>query len=170
MKQGVTKMSNYTTELRSIIEIGLTPFDFDYARDEESQKIVSNEDLQQGFIDHFYFNEICCETYERWHHFLKTQWKESIREFDKRLKAYAHDIDPLSNFKSTTKGKVVFNDTPKSKLDAVDYASTVTDNDNTVQGFSGVTEIELLDRYVRGLHDIQTEFYESFKNLFMLIL
>ena len=164
------KMSNYTTELRSIIEVGLNPFDFEYTRSEESKNIISNEDLQQGFIDHFYFNEICCETFERWSHFLKTQWKESIGEFDKRLVAFAKDIDPLSNFNSQTKNRVVFNDTPKSKLDTDDHATNITISDNDTKGYSGQTEIEMLNQYVNGLRDIKTEFYESFKNLFMLIL
>ena len=82
-------MSKYTTELRTIIKQGFDIFDFNFNRTEESKNVVSDENLKQGFIDHFFFNEIGAETLERWKHFLKTQWLENLGEFDKKLVAFA---------------------------------------------------------------------------------
>ena len=49
-------MSKYTAELRTIIDNNFDIFDFTYTRSSESQAIVSNEKLQQGFIDHYYLD------------------------------------------------------------------------------------------------------------------
>lgn len=158
-------MSKYTAELRTIIDNGFDIFDFQYTRTSESQAIVSDEALEQGFIDHFYFREVGFETLERFKKRLKTQWLESLGEFDKLLVAYNQDI----NIKSTNKlhGKTVFEDTPISKLENKNYATNITSNEN--DGYSGITEIELLEIYKNKLKDIQTEFYNSFDNLFMQI-
>ena len=158
-------MSKYTAELRTIIDNGFDIFDFEYTRASESQAIVSDAALEQGFIDHFYFREVGFETLERFKKRLKTQWLESLGEFDKLLVAYNQDI----NIKSTNKlhGKTVFEDTPISKLENKNYATNITSNEN--DGYSGITEIELLEIYKNKLKDIQTEFYNSFDNLFMQI-
>ena len=71
-------MSKYTAELRTIIDNGFDIFDFQYTRASESQAIISDEALEQGFIDHFYFREVGFETLERFKKRLKTQWLESL--------------------------------------------------------------------------------------------
>ena len=162
-------MSKYTAELRTIIDNGFDIFDFEYERTEASQAIVSNEKLQEGFVNHFYFREIGFETLERFKFYLKTKWLESLGEFDKLLVAYNDPINVKSNVGSNIKTKSVYNDTPKSKLDDTDYASSITDNDQKSTGYAGITESELLEIYHNNLRDIQTEFYNKFDNLFMQI-
>lgn len=162
-------MSKYTAELRTIIDNDFNIFDFDYTRTDASKAIISNEALQQGFIDHFYFREIGFETLERFKHYLKTQWRESLGEFDALLVAYNDPINIKSNLGSNVKNKSVFNDTPKSELDDTDYASSITKSNQDTAGYAGATEIELLELYHDKIKDIQTEFYNSFDNLFMQI-
>lgn len=165
-------MSKYTAELRTIIDNNYDIFDFDYNRTAESQAIVNDQDLQAGFIDHFYFREIGFETLERFKHRLKTQWRESLGELDKLLVAYADPITAKSNLGSITENTSVFNDTPKSALDfgeQATHASSITNNKQTNKGYAGLTEIELLELYHDKIKDIQTEFYNSFDNLFMQI-
>ena len=164
-------MSKYTTELRTIIKQGFDIFDFNFNRTEESKNVVSDENLKQGFIDHFFFNEIGAETLERWKHFLKTQWLENLGEFDKKLVAFAKEIDPLATYKDTTKNLSIYEDTPKSPTtEEITHATTKTLNKQESKGFNGQTEIDLLNTYVNGLRDIKTEFYESFSNLFMGVM
>lgn len=158
-------MSKYTAELRTIVDNGFNIFDFEYTRTEASKNIVSDEDLQQGFIDHYYFREVGFETLERFKHRLKTQWKESLGELDALLVAYNETINIKSN--SSNNNKSVFEDTPLNSLGNKDYATNITTN--TGKGYNGITEIELLELYHNKLIDIQTEFYESFDNLFMQI-
>lgn len=43
-------MSKYTAELRTIIDNNFDIFDFVYERDPKSTAIISNEDLQKGFL------------------------------------------------------------------------------------------------------------------------
>ena len=161
-------MSKYTAELRALIAHEIPIFDFEYTRSADAQAILSNEDLQQHFIDHYALREIGLETVERWKHRLMTQWRESIGNFDKLIIAYNNDINIMSN--GATKSLQRFNNTPKSALDFGEqsqHATTITENDN--KGYSGLTEIELLEKYHDKIKDIESEFLESFDNLFMQI-
>jgi len=162
-------MSKYTAQLRTIIDNEFDIFDFEYTRTEASKAIVSDEDLEEGFINHFYFREIGFETLERFKHYLKTKWLENLGEFDKLLVAYNEAVNVKSNLDSNVKNRSVFNDTPKSALDDTDYASSITDNEQKSNGYAGITEIELLELYHNNIRDIQTEFYDRFESLFMQI-
>lgn len=165
-------MSKYTAELRTIINNNFDIFDFVYERDPKSTAIISNEDLQKGFIDHYYFREVGFETLERFKHKLKTQWLESIENFDKLLVAFNESINPKVNISSNTQNTSVYNDTPKNALDfgaESSHASSITHNTQNNTGLAGLTEIEALELYHDKLKDIVTEFYNSFDNLFMQI-
>lgn len=165
-------MSNYTAELRTIVENGFDIFDFVYTRSSESQAIVSDETLEQGFIDRYYFREVGFETLERFKHKLKTQWLESIENFDMLLVAYNQSINIKTNVSSNTQNTSIFNDTPKNALDfgtVATHASNITHNTQTNTGLAGLTEIEALELYHDKLKDIISEFYDSFDNLFMQI-
>lgn len=165
-------MSNYTAELRTIIDNNFDIFDFTYTRSSESQAILSDEKLEQGFIDHYYFREVGFETLERFKHKLKTQWLESIENFDKLLVAFNETINPKVNMSSNTQNTSVFNDTPKNALDfgaGSSHASSISHNTQNNTGLTGLTEIEALELYHDKLKDIVTEFYASFDNLFMQI-
>ena len=165
-------MSKYTAELRTIIDNNFDIFDFTYTRDPKSIAILSNENLQKGFIDHYYFREVGFETLERFKHKLKTQWLESIENFDKLLVAFNETINPKANISSNTQNTSIFNDTPKNALDfgtEASHASNITHNTQNNTGLAGLTEIEALELYHDKLKDIVSEFYNSFDNLFMQI-
>lgn len=165
-------MSKYTAELRTIIDNNFDIFDFAYTRSSESQAIISDKDLQQGFIDRYYFREVGFETLERFKHKLKTQWRESIEDFDKLLVAYSQSINTKVNMSSNTQNTSVFNDTPKNALDfgaESSHASNITHNTQSNVGLAGLTEIEALELYHDKIKDIVSEFYDSFDNLFMQI-
>ena len=164
-------MSKYTSELYKFIDI-YDIFDFQYSRSDESKAIISNEDLQAGFINRYYFREIGFETIERFKHKLKTQWLESIENFDKLLVAYNESINTKANMSSNTQNTSVFNDTPKNALDfgaESSHASNITHNTQTNVGLAGLTEIEALELYHDKIKDIVSEYYDTFDNLFMQI-
>ena len=164
-------MSKYTSELYKFIDI-YDIFDFQYPRSDESKAIISNEDLQAGFINRYYFREIGFETAERFKHKLKTQWLESIGNFDKLLVAYNDSINTKANMSSNTQNTSVFNDTPKNALDfgaESTHASNITHNTQTNTGLAGLTEIEALELYHDKIKDIVSEYYDTFDNLFMQI-
>ena len=164
-------MSKYTSELYKFLDI-YDIFDFQYPRTDESKAIISNEDLQAGFINRYYFREIGFETVERFKHKLKTQWLESIGNFDKLLVAYNDNIDIKSNVNSTSDNVSVFNDTPKSALDfgaESTNATSLTHNKQTNKGLTGLTQIEALELYHDKIKDIVSEYYDTFDNLFMQI-
>lgn len=164
-------MSEYTSELYKFLDI-YDIFDFQYPRSDESKAIISNEDLQAGFINRYYFREIGFETVERFKHKLKTQWLESIENFDKLLVAYNESINTKANMSSNTQNTSVFNDTPKNALDfgtESSHASNITHNTQTNVGLAGLTEIEALELYHDKIKDIVSEYYDTFDNLFMQI-
>ena len=164
-------MSEYTSELYKFIDI-YDIFDFQYPRSDESKAIIGNEDLQAGFINRYYFREIGFETVERFKHKLKTQWLESIENFDKLLVAFNETINPKANMSSNTQNTSVYNDTPKNALDfgtESSHASNITHNTQSNVGLAGLTEIEALELYHDKIKDIVSEFYNSFDNLFMQI-
>ena len=164
-------MSEYTSELYKFLDI-YDIFDFQYPRSDESKAIISNEDLQAGFINRYYFREIGFETVERFKHKLKTQWLESIENFDKLLVAYNESINPKTNVSSNAQNTSVFNDTPKNALDfgtESSHASNITHNTQSNVGLAGLTEIEALELYHDKLKDIVSEYYDTFDNLFMQI-
>ena len=165
-------MSKYTAELRTILANNIDIFDFEYTRKPESQAIISDTELEQGFIDRYYFREVGFETLERFKHKLKTQWLESIENFDKLLVAFNETINPKANMSSNTQNTSVYNDTPKNALDfgaESSHASSITHNTQNNTGLAGLTEIEALELYHDKLKDIVSEFYNSFDNLFMQI-
>ena len=165
-------MSKYTAELRQIVKLGYEIFDFDYPRNETAEQILSNEKLQQGFIDRYYFREVGFETLERFKHKLKTQWLESIENFDKLLVAYNENVNVKSNVSSEIENVSIYNDTPKSALDygeQSNHASSITNNKQKTKGYTGLTEIEMLELYHNNLRDIVSEYYDTFDNLFMQI-
>jgi len=165
--------SNFTVELREAIAAGYNLFDFDYTRDAASQEIVSNEELQQGFIGRYFFREIGQETVERFKHYFKTQWLESIGNFDKLLVAERQPIDWKSNAEVRGNNLSITNNTPKSAIDLdvqLTHASSITKIDNSNKGYGGITEPELLKSYRDNIIDVTSEFYDSFDNLFMQIL
>ena len=49
-------MSKYTSELYKFIDI-YDIFDFQYPRSDESKAIISNEDLQAGFINRYFLEK-----------------------------------------------------------------------------------------------------------------
>ena len=161
-------MSKYTTELRYLIESGFDIGLKDYPIFDENYR----EPLNRKIINHYYFREIGFETVERFKHKLKTQWLESIENFDKLLVAYNESINTKANMSSNTQNTSVFNDTPKNALDfgaESSHASNITHNTQTNVGLAGLTEIEALELYHDKIKDIVSEFYNSFDNLFMQI-
>ena len=65
-------MATYTMELRTLIETYHTDiFNFDYAFYSDNGE--EKKAFEEFFINHFYYHEIGCETYSRWHHLLKSK-------------------------------------------------------------------------------------------------
>lgn len=115
-------MAKYTTELRTIIDSGINIFDFDYPFFDETKRA----EFEQGFIDHFYFNEIGAETVGRFLHYLKVKFREEIPYFNKMCETALIDYDVKNNYdatetltrtttgKNTTTGKATGESTSKA--------------------------------------------------------
>ena len=57
-------MASYTIEVRTLVNNPFTqPFNFEY--DFYTEDLTMKKDFEQKFINHYYFHEIGCETFER---------------------------------------------------------------------------------------------------------
>ncbi len=85
-------MAQVTIELRHVLNMdGFDLFDFDYPITDIGWK----NELEQAFIDKFYFNEIGFETIDRWKHALKTKMKSIMPYYDKLYMTTLEDYDPF---------------------------------------------------------------------------
>jgi len=115
-------LSNYTTELRYIIEstsvdIGLQ----DYPIFEEEYRELLNKKI----IDHYYFSEIGFETPERFIFELNKKMSEIMPYYNQLYLSTFLDIDPLVSYKRT----IDKNETQSSigtRADEVDVLATTT--------------------------------------------
>lgn len=105
-------MSQYTTQLRYIVEVNSTPgksvtercaeaapkiFPSDWEYFDEAKKL----DFETAFLRHFYMQEICCETVGLWKIMLNDWLWTNMPYYNQKLKALAQEYDFLNTFDYT---------------------------------------------------------------------
>jgi hypothetical protein len=123
-------MAKYTTQLRSICEslvkwakdTGYEPegygdtaeiiegartliFSFDYPIFDVSYKST----LENKIIEHFYFREICCETYGLWKFMLQRKMREIMPYYNQLYKSALIEFNPMYNTERVVKKDSVEN-------------------------------------------------------------
>jgi hypothetical protein len=199
-------MSKYTTQLRNLVESGYNVFDFDYPLFNEAYKPI----LEQKIIDTYYFREIGFETAAQFKHFLKLKLNNIMPYYNQlydseglitrddyfinqnSTETHTRTVDTTSNETShsesvsgeTSNGKSVFSDTPQARLQGLDYATNLTENDGTadstatgdgeVNGTANITEsLTIALTGGGGLRynaDILMEWRKSFLNIDLQII
>lgn len=111
-------MAKYTTQLRSVCESlvrwgkdnGYEPegysdtaeviegarqliFSFDYPIFDESYKST----LESKIIEHFYFRELCCETYGQWKFMLQRKMREIMPYYNQLYESELIEFNPMYN-------------------------------------------------------------------------
>lgn len=172
------KMSKYTTELRYLLQSGLVLFDFDYPCPAEDKPR-----LEQNIINHYYFYEIGSETWARFKINFMSTMQINMPYFNKLYETF-NKIDPsidynmTSTFESNIAGdsRVIFNDTPASKIQNLDYATNITNsnsgsNSNSKSSTSGY-KTNLIDKILKFNMDkfaIDNLVINSLADCFMLV-
>lgn len=187
-------MSKYTTQLRSLVESGYPVFDFDYPIFDVNYKPV----LEQKIIDTYYFREIGLETAAQFKHFLKVKLNNIMPYYNElygtiglitkddyfinlnTTEEHNRTIDTTNTQTSEANiaGQSVFSDTPQAKLQGLDYATNVTDDESTTSGNtsgdSATTENYIIKSSggggMRYNADILMEWRKSFINVDLLII
>lgn len=107
-------MSQYTTQLRYIVEVNSTPGKSVSARCAEAAPKIFPEnweffdetkklDFETAFLRHFYMQEICCETVGLWKMFLEDWLFTNMPYYNRILSALATDYDFLNAYDFTEK-------------------------------------------------------------------
>ena len=158
-------MSQYTMTIDEIIKNGFNLFDFNYEfYDNEKKSWIENL-----FISYYFDYEIGFETIQAFQNNLEIKWKILLLKYNKLFIANDEQINIFNTVKSEIKQKAVIQETPDSELSNTDYASNITENTQTNNGYNNITEIELLDRYNTQLINIALKFIEEFTPLFMRV-
>lgn len=87
-------MSKYTIELRHAIESGFPIGLGDYPIFDENYR----ENLNNKIIDHYWFDEIGYETWDRFTHYLNSTMNEIMPYYNQLLKSELLKINPLLSF------------------------------------------------------------------------
>lgn len=154
-------MAKYTTQLRSIVESGVDVFGrVDYPLFDVHYRPV----LNQHIIDYYYFREIGFETVGQFKHFLKVKMNLIMPYYNNLYKSEhiltAPTFNPLHNLdttethsktvetdssgsseidssqEGTNKTTSIFSDTPQAKLQNLNYATNLNDEDVDSSGSS----------------------------------
>ena len=150
-------------KIKDILDEGILLFDFDYTLN----PLKTKEDIEQQFVDRYFYKEVEYDDIDEFKHELKVLWRESLTNYNKELTANANELGIFRNQKGDIVSKNVFNDMPDSKLDIDDYASAITDINNASSGYTNITEAELLKKYYDNLVDIDSKFLDIFNTLFV---
>lgn len=162
--------AKYTEVLGNIVDYyGINLFDFDY--DLPADTGYTKDQIQQAFINRFYFREIGQETVDMFKVYLRQTWGELIPYYSKIFAANAlADPTDLSNDEYDSGGMVVYNDAPKGviEFDKV-HATNYTKHDNKTKGRRGRTKAELSRSYRDVAYNPLSDFLDDLNDLFMQI-
>ena len=103
-------MSNYTIELRKVLDLGYNIFDFNYPFYDESKRL----EFEQNFIHHFYFREIGVPSVDQFKHYLKDKMFMVFPYYNELFNAASIKYSILDNYKLTEEFTMERNDTGKS--------------------------------------------------------
>lgn len=207
-------MAKYTTDVRTLVENGYKIFDFEYPIFDPDYKAV----LEQNIINHYYFREIGFETVAMFRHFLKTWFQINMPYYNRLYETehlitkddYMINLDntttrtvktdqtsknkvessgeSTAEGSGTNTGQTVFSDTPQARLQSKDYATNLTEvEDSTNSQTSGSSketsdntgELTTIEEYsekflgnasMRYNADILEEWKQTWRNIDQLII
>ena len=186
-------MAQVTIELRHLLAIPeFKLFDFPYQISDANWK----KDLEQDFVDTFYFNEIGQETPDRWKHYVKRKFQHIMPYYDKLYLSTLMELSPLLTHKrdetytatseNVTEGSSTDNsktfEYPQNASPVTDIPSGMDDSTSTTEGTSsGTTDYHkviqgfdgdqnaLLKSYRENILRINEMIMKECKDLFILV-
>lgn len=141
-------------------------FDFDYDFYDDSKK----DEIEQMFISHYLMHEIASNTILEFKRKLEHTWKLKLKKYNKSFELINTNIDVLNNVDIDIENNQKFMDTPISEIvNLDDYMTTATINKGKNKGYSNITQVELINKYVKDLDNLYEKFLDEFYDLFMLV-
>lgn len=164
-------MAKYTITIQEIVENEIDIFDFDYPFYNETFR----SKFEEQFINHFYFDEIGCETIGRFKHLLKTKlnlimpyWNKiyESQEMEQRIldnydveETFTKTATNNNNGESSSVNKNLFKDTPKTKIDIdkMDIVNSISKDEGKIVNTNIEQGSEQWTRKMSGNIGIQTD-------------
>lgn len=162
--------AKFTEVLGNIVDYyKINLFDFDYTLPEGAG--ITPAELQQAFIDRFYFREIGQETITMFRHYLKARWVELIAVYGRIFVSNElSDPSDLTNDEYDNNGLSVFNDAPKGIVEFdKNHATSYTTSESHTKGRRGRTKAELARAYRDLAFNPLQDFLDDLDELFMQI-
>lgn len=167
-------MSKYTTQIRTYLEEGGNLFDFDYPIFNEAYRTV----LETKITDFYYFREIGLETIGQFKWFLKSKLNRIMPYYNQLYESVGlitkddyfinqnstethtrtvtssntGKVDSNANSSSEVTTQDTFSDTPQAKLQNLDYATNLSEGENTTVDSTQGTS------YSTGTNDLHETF------------
>lgn len=162
--------AKYTEVLGNIVDYHKIDL-FDFSYNWELKTGITKEDLQQAFIDRYYFREIGQETIQAFKHYLKTRWCELVPLYSRIFIANTKsDPTDLNNDEYNNNGTTIFNDAPKGVVDFDGkHATNYTTSSGQTTGRRGRTKAEIARSYRDVAFNPLEDFLNDLDELFMQI-
>lgn len=195
-------MAKYTTQIRTLLDNGYDLFDFTYPIFDENYRSV----LEQNIINHYMFREIGFETVAMFKHYLKSRMQLIMPLYNRYYETeflitkddyminldntttrtvstdQTSEQDSSSTGSGTGTGKTVFSDTPQARLQGEDYATSLTETDDTstsTQSGTSTGKLNTIEEYqerflgnasMRYNADILQEWRDTWLNIDKMII
>ena len=173
-------MSQYTLEIRELIENDVEIFDFEYPLFDPLYK----EGLEKKIIDHYFFREIGCETAGRFIFNLRVKMNEIMPIYNKMYEVLNLTQRVLDNYDVTetytSADTHLFSDTPQGRIAITDstggastgFVTDITEDKNswtrTMVGNIGIqTDANAVTQYIEALKNVDMMIINDLNILFM---
>lgn len=163
--------SQYTLELNEVLnEISVEQLFPDYSLPD----FMNKDNLQNQFVNHYYFREIGFETIPRFVQRFQTLWLEKLQEYNDKFIAINNVLTQgnlLDTYHETINDENIFQATPQSSLNPdKQYATTRTYVNGKHSGSTGNLIFKNANDLINDHTNIINSFIAEFDILFMGVL
>lgn len=135
-------------------------------KDSLTNLLAHKDNIIDLFNSKYYFYEIGAETEERWMQLLQNRLMVIEEQYDRMFSLYANNDTEEIGRTIKVKSKEKFQDTPVTPLQADNYATNITDNENETT-ILDKNRISLINDNIKEWKNLENMFVDEFKKLFI---
>lgn len=166
-------MAQWTITIQELLDDKRELFDFAYPNPHGNKQPenVRKSNLENMFLNEYFYREICYETFSKWKQQFKTAWIVALTRFNVFWKAYDREFEYMTHNETINKTVNRFYDLPGgvSQPDMVTMLTSQNNNDSTTTQRLNKSELDMVNEYINAYKSLDEQFINGFKNLFMKI-